>query len=187
MPQGAQEGIRRGMYLFRAGKKGDRRVQLMGSGAILREVIAAADLLEQDFEVAVDVWSATSFTELRRDGEAASRNNRLNPDSTQTSWVEQCLEGHPGPVVAATDYVSSFPDQIRAFIPRDQYIVLGTDGFGRSDTRKNLRWFFEVDRHQVAYAALYALYRENELELSALLEARERLGIDPGKPDPLKG
>ncbi len=187
MPQGAEEGIRRGMYLFRAGKQGDLRVQLMGSGAILREVIAAADLLEQDFELAVDVWSATSFTELRRDGEAASRNNRLNPDSAQTSWVEHCLEGHPGPVVAATDYVSSFPDQIRAFIPRDQYIVLGTDGFGRSDTRENLRWFFEVDRHQVAYAALYALYRENKFELSALLEARERLGIDPGKPDPFKG
>jgi pyruvate dehydrogenase E1 component len=186
MPAGSEEGIRRGLYLFRAGDGAGPRVQLLGSGAILREVIAAADLLAVEFGVAADVWSATSFTELRRDGEAVARHNRLNPGDEQASWIGQCLEGRKGPAVAATDYVSAFADQVRAFVPQDTYIVLGTDGYGRSDTRENLRRFFEVDRRQVAYAALYGLYQRGELDREALLEARERLGIDPQKPNPFK-
>jgi pyruvate dehydrogenase E1 component len=186
MPAGADEGIRRGLYQFREGEGDGPRVQLLGSGAILREVIAAADLLAEEFGVVADVWSATSFTELRRDGEAVARHNRLNPDQEQKCWVGQCLEGREGPAVAATDYVSAFPDQVRAFVPQDTYIVLGTDGFGRSDTRESLRRFFEVDRRQVAYAALYGLFRQGKLDRQSLLAAREQLGIDPQKPNPFK-
>jgi pyruvate dehydrogenase E1 component len=186
MPEGAEEGIRRGLYLFREGTAAGPKVQLMGSGAILREVIAAADMLEQDFNVSADVWSATSFTELRRDGEAVARQNRLNPGAAGQCWVARCMEGRQGPVIAATDYVSAFADQVRAYLPQDQFLVLGTDGFGRSDTRENLRRFFEVDRRQVVYTALYGLYRQGDLDQEYLLEARDRLGIDPAKPDPFK-
>jgi pyruvate dehydrogenase E1 component len=184
MPAGAEEGIRKGLYLFREADGGGKRVQLLGSGAILREVIAAAEILEAQYDVKSDIWSATSFTELRRDGEAVARHNRLNPDDTQSCWVEQCLSGREGPAIAATDYVSAFADQIRAFLPQQDYVVLGTDGFGRSDTRENLRHFFEVDRKQVAYAALYALYRQGQFDRADLLAAREALGIDPAKPNP---
>ena len=163
-----------------AGKK----VQLMGSGAILREVIAGAELLEQEFKVSADIWSATSFTELRRDGEAVERARRLNPGDEAISWVEKCLSGREGPVVAATDYVTSFAGQIRAYLPQDEFIVLGTDGFGRSDTRENLRRHFEVDRQHVAYAALYGLYLQGELGKKELLGARQRLGIEPDAADP---
>ncbi len=186
MPPGSEEGIRRGLYLLQEGGEGRNRVQLMGSGAILREVIAAAALLEQDFGVAADVWSATSFTGLRRDGEAVERHNRLNPGEERESWVARCLREREGPVVAATDYVRVFADQIRAFLPQETYIVLGTDGFGRSDTRENLRRFFEVDRRHVAFAALHGLYREGRLDQPALLAARERLGIDSSRPDPAR-
>jgi pyruvate dehydrogenase E1 component len=186
IPADSEEGIRRGLYLFREGGDGEQRVQLLGSGAILREVIAAADILEDEYGVAADIWSATSFTELRRDGEAAARHNRLNPEAERQSWVGQCLEGRMGPAVAATDYVSAFPDQIRAFVPQDPYIVLGTDGFGRSDTRENLRRFFEVNRRQIAYSALYGLFKQGALDEEVLLAARDRLGIDPAKPDPFR-
>jgi pyruvate dehydrogenase E1 component len=162
-------------------------VQLLGCGSILREVIAAAELLERDYGVSAGVWSATSFTELRRDGETVERRNRLNPDADpEKSWVEQCLAGQPGPAVAATDYVRSFAEQIRPWVPQSRYLVLGTDGYGRSDTRENLRRHFEVDRNYVAYSALYALHRDGELDRDALLEARDRLGIDPDRAYPLR-
>jgi pyruvate dehydrogenase E1 component len=184
MPQGAEEGIRRGLYLFREGGEAKHRVQLLGSGAILREVIAAAGILEKEYGVAADIWSATSFTELRREGEAVDRHNRLNPGDERQSWVAKCMAGRAGPVIAATDYVSEFADKIRAFLPQDDYTVLGTDGFGRSDTRENLRRFFEVDRRHVAYAALYALHGKGALNREALIAARDRLGIDPAKANP---
>ncbi|HEU5449621.1 MAG TPA: pyruvate dehydrogenase (acetyl-transferring), homodimeric type, partial [Acidimicrobiia bacterium] len=160
MPEGVEDGIRRGMYLFSAadGLPGDApRVQLLGSGTILREVIAAAELLASDFGVAADVGSVPSFTELRRDGLAAERWNMLHPlDDPRRSYVETCLAERPGPVVASTDYIRAFADQIRPFVPR-RYQVLGTDGFGRSDYRRKLRAHFEVDRHFVVLAALHAL------------------------------
>ena len=185
MPEGAEEGIRKGLYLLRAGADGPKKAQLLGSGAILREAVAAANILEQDFGVMADVWSATSFTELRREGVDCARWNRLNPEKEpRIPWVTQCLKERPGPVIAASDYVRAFADQIRGFLPQEDYIVLGTDGFGRSDTREQLRRFFEVDRYNIAYAALYALYRQGQLSMGELLAARERLGIDAAKVNP---
>jgi pyruvate dehydrogenase E1 component len=193
MPEGAEAGIIRGMYLLRDGTStaagGGPRVtaQLMGSGTILREVIAAAELLERDFGVACDVWSCPSFTELRRDGMRVERHNRLNPAAPpKTAWVTECLASRPGKVaVAATDYVRAFAEQVRAYVPRDMhYTVLGTDGFGRSDTRANLRRFFEVDRHYVAHATLAALADAGHLPRGAVTRAMQLYGIDPAKPDP---
>jgi len=186
MPEGAEEGIRKGMYLFRQGPDSAKKVQLLGSGAILRETIAAANILEQDFGVTADIWSATSFSELRRDGVDSARWSRLNPEhEPRIPWVTECLGDRPGPVIAASDYVRAFADQIRGFLPQEDYIVLGTDGFGRSDTREKLRRFFEVDRYNIAYAALYALYRRELLSVGELISARESLGIDPEKANPV--
>jgi len=188
MPKRAEveEGILRGMYLLDEGNsKVKRRVQLLGSGTILREVIAAAKLLQEDFDVASDVWSVTSFTELRRDGLAVDRWNGLHPEEEpRTSFVEECLAGRRGPVVAATDYMKTFADQIRPFV-RSAYRVLGTDGFGRSDNRKQLRHFFEVNRVFVVVAALKALADAGEIEASVVSEAIEKYGIDPEKPNPV--
>jgi pyruvate dehydrogenase E1 component len=183
---GVKEGILRGMHLLQEGNpKVKTRVQLLGSGTILREVIAAAALLQDDFGVASDVWSVTSFTELRRDGLAVERWNTLHPAAEpRTSFVEQCLADRRGPAVAATDYMKIFPDQIRPFI-RTPYKVLGTDGFGRSDDRKRLRHFFEVNRHFVAVAALKALADSGEIERSRVAEAIEKYGVDPEKPSPV--
>jgi pyruvate dehydrogenase E1 component len=192
MPEGVEEGIRRGMYLLSAadltpggGLGPDApRVQLLGSGTILREVIAAAELLASDWGVAADVWSVPSFTELRRDGLAAERWNTLHPlEDARPSYVETCLADRPGPVIAATDYVRAFPDQIRPFVP-GRYRVLGTDGFGRSDYRRRLRSFFEVDRHYVTLAALSALAADGVVPAKAAAEAIDRYGIDPDKPNP---
>jgi pyruvate dehydrogenase E1 component len=190
MPDGAEEGILRGMYLLREGpqvkaRTKPPRVQLLGSGTILREVIAAADLLADDFGVVADVWSAPSFTQLRRDGLAVERWNLLHPaEERRVSYVEQQLAGRPaGPVIAATDYMKSFADQIRPFVPR-RYAVLGTDGYGRSDYRSKLRYFFEVDRHFVTVAALRALADEGTLPAAKVAEAIARYGIDPDKPNP---
>jgi pyruvate dehydrogenase E1 component len=186
MPEGAQEGIRNGLYLFRNGPEGARKVQLMGSGAILREVIAAANILEQDFAVVADIWSATSFTELRRNGVDCARWNRLNPEKEpRLPWITGCFNERKGPIIAASDYVRAYADQVRGFLSQQDYIVLGTDGFGRSDTREKLRSFFEVDRYNVAYAALYALYRQGLLGQGELLSARDKLGIDPDKINPV--
>jgi pyruvate dehydrogenase E1 component len=185
MPEGAEEGILKGMYLLREGDGGGPRVQLMGSGTILREVIAGADLLRDDFGVAADVWSATSFTELHRDGIAAERWSRMHPtEEPRLSYVEQCLTGHEGPAVASTDYIRSFADQIRPFVRGRRYEVLGTDGFGRSDYRVKLRRFFEVDRHHVAIAALRALADEGTVEREKVAQAIERYGVDPDVPPP---
>ena len=186
MPEGAEEGIRKGLYLLKQGNDNNRKVQLMGCGAILRETIAAANILEQDFGVSADIWSATSFSELRRDGVDCARWNRLNPEQeARIPWVTECLRDRQGPVIAASDYVRGFADQIRGFLAQEDYIVLGTDGFGRSDTREQLRRFFEVDRYNIAYAALYALYRRDVISMGELTEARSSLGIDPGKANPV--
>ncbi len=187
MPAGAEEGIRKGLYRFRAGRAGQHSVQLMGSGAILREVIAAAEILERDYSVSATVWSTTSFTELQRDGVAAERYNRLNPEAEQRApWVTQCLDGHEGPIVAATDYVRAYAEQIRPYLPQADYTVLGTDGFGRSDTRENLRRFFEVDRKNIVYSTLSALCKQGSLSIDDLVKARNKLELDPDKPNPLK-
>ena len=187
MPAGAEEGIRRGMYLFHDGGGGAApRVQLMGSGTILREVIAAAQLLEQDFGVRADVWSCPSFNELRRNGLEAERWNLLHPaQPPRKSYVEQCLGGRQGPIVATTDYMRGFADQIRPYVPR-RYVCLGTDGFGRSDYRVALRKFFEVDRHYVAIAALNALAEDGALPKSKVEAAIVKYGIDAEKPPPWK-
>ncbi len=187
LPEGSEEGILRGLYLLREGtpaKADAPRVQLLGSGTILREVLAGADLLASDFGVTADVWSAPSFTELRRDGLAAERWNMLHPtEAPRTTWVEQCLADRSGPVIAATDYVRSFADQIRQFVP-GSYRVLGTDGYGRSDTRRNLRRFFEVDRHYVAVAALSSLAAEGAVPASTVAQAIAKYGIDVDAPAP---
>jgi pyruvate dehydrogenase E1 component len=187
LPAGSEQGILKGMYLLRESKaKAKLRVQLLGSGTILREVEAAAVLLEADWGVAADVWSATSFTELRRDGLAAERWNLLHPeDKPKLPFVTQCLEKRAGPVIAASDYMKTFADQIRPFMPKDRaYKVLGTDGFGRSDSRAKLRHFFEVNRYFVAIAALKALADAGEVKAKTVSEAIKKYGIDPNKPDP---
>jgi pyruvate dehydrogenase E1 component len=184
MPEGVEEGIRRGIYRFQLGGKRKQRVQLLGSGTILREVIAAAELLENDFNVSADVWSVTSFNELRRDGVAVERWNLLHPEEPPRScYVTDQLAGQPGPVIAATDYIRSYADQIRPYVPA-RYTVLGTDGFGRSDMRSQLRKFFEVNRYYVAVAALKALADEGTIESKVVNEAMRKYRIDPEKPDP---
>ncbi|MFZ5722383.1 MAG: pyruvate dehydrogenase (acetyl-transferring), homodimeric type [Pseudomonadota bacterium] len=185
MPKGAEEGIIRGMYRLKAAPKAKNAgpvVQLLGSGTILREVEAAAEMLAADFGVQADVWSVTSFNELRRDGLQAQRWNMLHPlaKKAQRSWVGQCLDEVEGPVVAATDYMKLFADQIRPFV-RGTYRVLGTDGFGRSDSRQKLREFFEVDRRFVVVAALTALADDGKVERKLVAEAIKRYGIDPEK------
>ncbi|MGH2867865.1 MAG: pyruvate dehydrogenase (acetyl-transferring), homodimeric type, partial [Solirubrobacteraceae bacterium] len=186
MPSGAQAGILRGMYLLRAGKRSRKpRVQLLGSGTILREVIAAADLLASDWGVEGDVWSVTSFTELRRDGIDVERWNMLHPKAVEPrrAYVTGALAGRRGPVIASTDYLRAFADQIRQWVPAP-YRVLGTDGFGRSDYRRALRRFFEIDRHYVTVAALKELADAGELDQTRVQEAIERYEIDPEAPMP---
>ena len=189
MPEGAAEGIIKGMYLLTdAGKpkKGELRVQLLGSGTILREAIAAAELLDKDFGVTADIWSCPSFNELRRDGFDAERWNRLNPEakSPRKAYVTELLEGRQGPVIAATDYVRAYSDQIRAFVPAS-YTVLGTDGFGRSDTRANLRRHFEVDRYYIAHAAIAALAKEGKMTAKDVSRAIKQYKIDVEKANPI--
>ena len=184
MPEGAEAGIVKGMYAFNKGGKGDLRVQLLGSGTIFTEVIAAAQLLRDDWGVESDLWSCPSFTELARDGIAAERANLLNPTGEQqVAYVTQCLADTQGPVIAATDYMRAFAEQIRAYVPR-RYVVLGTDGYGRSDTREQLRRFFEVDRFFVTIAALKALADEGKLPRTKVAEAYAKYGIDTQKPAP---
>jgi pyruvate dehydrogenase E1 component len=185
LPEGVEDGILRGMYLLREARAGSSgRVQLLGSGAILREVVAGADLLEQDFGVAADVWSVTSFTELRREGLEVERWNRLHPTQTPgRAYVEECLAERGGPFVASSDYMRAFADQIRPFVP-GRYVALGTDGFGRSDYRVALRRFFEVDRHHVAVAALKALADEGAVEAEVVQAAIERYEIEADAAPP---
>ncbi len=191
MPEGVEKGILRGMYLLSEGKvtkKSQLKVQLLGSGTILREVMAGAELLEKDFGISADIWSVTSFNELRRDGIETARWNMLHPqDERRASYVEQCLRERAGPVIAATDYMKVYADQIRGFLPQPaHYSVLGTDGFGRSDTRKALRRFFEVDRHYVAVAALKALADQEALPRKKVAEAVKQYGLDPDKANPAR-
>jgi pyruvate dehydrogenase E1 component len=186
MPEGAAPDIIKGMYLFRSGAKKAKapRVQLLGSGTIFREVIAAADLLQSDWGVESDLWSCPSFTELARDGMRVARENLMNPAAKPgQGHVETCLKDSAGPVIAATDYMRAYADQIRAYVGR-RYVVLGTDGFGRSDTRDKLRRFFEVDRFYVAVAALKALADEGALPASKVTDAMKKYGLDPAKPAP---
>lgn len=194
MPEGAEDGIIKGMYLLRpaptkamGAKAGGHKVQLLGSGAILREVIAGADLLEKDFGIAADIWSVTSFTELAREAADVERWNMLNPEEQpRVSHVTRSLAARgDGPVIASTDYMKAFADQIRPYVPA-KYRVLGTDGFGRSDYRKKLRSHFEVDRHFVAVAALKALADENRVPSTKVAEAIRKYGIDPTKTNPAR-
>ena len=190
MPKDAEQGILRGMYLFRKSSEaisGDStlRVQLLGSGTILREVIAAAEILDQDFGISADIWSVTSFNELRREALDVTRWNMLHPsEPARLSYVTNCLKDCTGPVVAATDYMKIFADQIREFVP-GRYKVLGTDGFGRSDTREKLRQFFEVDRHYVTIATLQALAEDGKISTEIVAQAIRKFGIDPDKPNPV--
>ncbi len=184
MPKGVEAGILKGMYPFSVSKAKGPKVQLMGSGVILREVIAAAELLEKDWGVSADVWSVPSFTELRREGLDAERWNMLNPEQKpRISYVEECLAKTEGPVVASTDYMKAFADQIRNFVPR-RYIALGTDGYGRSDSREALRSFFEVDRYYVVLAALKALADDGKIPASKAAEAIKQYKIDSKRPNP---
>jgi pyruvate dehydrogenase E1 component len=187
MPEGAAPDILKGMYRLREGargKGGSPRVQLLGSGVILRQVMAAAELLKSDWNVDADIWSCPSFTQLARDGYAVARWNMLHPTQTpRRSHVDLCLAGTEGPVIAATDYMRIFAEQIRSQVPR-RYMVLGTDGFGRSDTRSQLRRFFEVNPHYVTVAALAALAADGDLPATQVDEAIRRYGLDPEKPAP---
>ena len=186
MPEGAEDGIRKGMHKLKSveTKKKAARVQLLGSGSILREVEAGAALLAEDFGIASDVWSVTSFMELRRDGLDTDRWNMLHPTAApKRAYVETCLEKADGPVIAATDYMKLLADQIRPFVP-GRYRVLGTDGFGRSDYRRKLRSFFEVDRFHVVVAALKALADEGTVPATLVADALRKYGINPDKPNP---
>ena len=191
LPIGAETGILKGLYKFStSAKKADLagsnlKVQLLGSGVILREVIAAAEMLESEWDISADVWSATSFTELRREAQDCERWNRLNPASPQKiSYVTQCFAGFAGPLIASTDYMKSFAEQIAVFLP-NKFVALGTDGFGRSDSREALRDFFEVDRRYVVVAALKALCDEGKLPASEVAEAVKKYSLDGNKPNPV--
>ncbi|MAM86403.1 MAG: pyruvate dehydrogenase (acetyl-transferring), homodimeric type [unclassified Hahellaceae] len=189
MPEGVEEGILKGIYRLQSHEvESDTqkapRVQLLGSGTILNEVRAAAVMLQEEHGVSSDVWSVTSFTELARDGQHTERWNRLHPQAQpRVSYLTSCLENAEGPVIASTDYMRLFADQVRSLIPAD-YTVLGTDGFGRSDTREKLRSHFEVDRFHVVVAALGALARQGKIETSVVSDAITKYGIDADKPNP---
>ena len=185
MPAGVEEGIVRGLYRLRETRKpGKKHVNLIGSGTILVQAIRAAEMLQSDFGVTADIWSATSFNELARDGQDAARWNRLNPlEAPRVPYVTQALSGAKGPFIAATDYMKNYAEQIRAFVP-GRYTVLGTDGFGRSDSRVNLRRFFEVDANHIAAAAMVDLFREGAIDEATLRDALSRYDIDGGKPNP---
>ncbi len=187
MPEGAEEGILKGMYAFKkSGASHQNRVQLMGSGTIFREVIAAAEILENEWNVAADIWAAPSFNLLRRDGIECSRWNMLHPEAEQkVPYVTQLLSESEGPVIAATDYMRDYAERIREYVPGD-YHVLGTDGFGRSDTREKLRAFFEVNKHYVVVAALKALADQGKVKPEVVKQAMEKYGIDAEKTIPVK-
>ena len=189
MPKGVEEGIIKGMYLLHEAKKqAKHHVQLMGSGTILREVVKAADWLQKDFDISSDIWSVTSFNELRRDGLAVERYNRMHPDvkKIHENYVARRLHGRKGPIIAATDYMRLYAEQIRPFIntTNNLFITLGTDGFGRSDTRDQLRHFFEVDAKYIVLTALDSLVAQGELKKSVVADAMKRYGIDSEKLDP---
>jgi pyruvate dehydrogenase E1 component len=186
MPEGSQDGIIKGMYLLEQGTgKAKHRVQLMGAGTILREVRFAAEILRKDFDVEADVWSVTSVNELTRDGQRASRWNLLHPtEAARKPYITQQLEGREGPVIISTDYLKTYSEQLRAYVP-GTYTVLGCEGFGRSDTRTQLRHFFEVNRYFVVIAALKSLADEGKIKADVVAKAIKKFGIDPEKADPM--
>jgi len=185
MPKGVEDGILRGMYLLQVGGQGKIRAQLMGSGTILREVLGAADLLMKDFGIPTDVWSVTSFNELRRDALETERWNQLHPDAEpRKCYVEKALADRSGPYVAATDYMKIVPDQIERWVS-GRFVSLGTDGYGRSDDRASLRKHFEVDKRYIAVTTLKALADDGVLDQKTVAEAIEKYGIDPDRPDPV--
>ena len=188
LPKGSEAGILKGMYLLREGKNKDNinKPQLMGSGTILREVINAADILLNDYDISSDIWSVTSFNELRREALEKDRLNQLNPGSQKKlSYLERCLKGRSGPFIAATDYMTLLPDQIQKWIP-GSYTTLGTDGYGRSDGRSALRDHFEVDSRYIVLATLNALCDQGEIDQKIILQAMKKFKINPKKPDPVK-
>jgi pyruvate dehydrogenase E1 component len=186
MPPGVEDGILKGMYLLNIGGQGKIRAQLLGSGTILREVIGAAELLEKDFRIPSDIWSVTSFNELRRDALEVERWNQLHPEAKpRKSYIEQCFADRPGPYVAATDYMKIVPDQIQRWVP-GSFVSLGTDGYGRSDGRAALRQHFEVDKRYIAVTTLKALADDGVLDQKTVVEAIKKYGIDPDRPDPVK-
>ena len=185
MPKGVEQGVLRGMYLLHIGGRSPVRATLLGSGTILREALAAAQILESEFGVPADVFSVTSFSELRREALAIERSAMLNPGAKAVlSYVRECLGGRDGPFIAATDYMKIVADQIRQWVP-GRYVTLGTDGFGRSDSRAALRGFFEVDRHWIVVAALKALADDGKVDMASVATAMKKFGIDPSKPNPL--
>jgi pyruvate dehydrogenase E1 component len=184
MPKGAEEGILKGMYKFsKAGKK-DKKVILLGSGAIMLQVMKAKELLEEKYDVTAEIWSVTSYKELYDDAIAATRWNRLHPDEQpRKTYVEECFDGADEPVIAASDFMKALPLMLSSWFP-DDFSVLGTDGYGRSDTREALRDLFEVDDRHIAFAALAALYKRKSIKKKILTEAMSELNIDPKKIDP---
>ncbi|MCP4331759.1 MAG: pyruvate dehydrogenase (acetyl-transferring), homodimeric type [Gammaproteobacteria bacterium] len=185
LPKGSEEGIIKGIYCLEEGEEKGLKVQLMGSGTILREVIEAAELLKQDFDINTDVWSVTSVNELAREAKACTRWNQLHPTKkARRSYLETQMQGRKGPVIASTDYIRAYAEQIREFVP-SRFVSLGTDGFGRSDTRENLRIFFEVNRYYIVVAALKALSDDGEIDSKIVQQAIAKYGIDPEKPNPV--
>ena len=185
MPKGVEQGVLRGMYLLHIGGRGPVRATLLGSGTILREALAAAQILESEFQVPADVFSVTSFSELRREALDAERNALLHPGAKPVApYVRECLSGRDGPFIAATDYMKIVADQVRQWVP-GRYVTLGTDGFGRSDSREALRGFFEVDRRWIVVATLKALADDGKAEMATVIAAMKKFGIDPSKPNPL--
>ncbi|HLA65655.1 MAG TPA: pyruvate dehydrogenase (acetyl-transferring), homodimeric type, partial [Candidatus Saccharimonadales bacterium] len=186
-PDGVEEGVLRGLYRFRAAQAGSRRVQLLGSGSILHQALRAADLLAERFDVAADVWSVPSFQQLRNEALEIERWNRLHPNAEpRTPFVVSQLAASSGPIVAATDYMKAVPDMVARWVVDRPYTVLGTDGFGRSDTREALRAHFEVNPEQIAYAALHGLCQTGEASRDELMSAIGTLKIDPDRVDPLR-
>jgi pyruvate dehydrogenase E1 component len=188
MPKGMKkDDILKGMYLFREiNNKGKTKVQLLGSGAILNEVMKAAEILSSDFGIDSDIWSVTSFNELRKDAIEIERKNLLNPDKKpEKTYIEKCFEKKTGPFIAATDYIRTLSEGIRNYIP-GTYVTLGTDGFGRSDTRKNLRKFFEINKEFIVYSTLSTLVKEQKIASKVATDAMKKYNIDPKKPIPTK-
>ncbi len=186
MPKGAEQGIIKGLYKLTSGGKHKLKAQLMGSGTILREVEAAAEMLEKDWKVSANVWSATSMNELVRDGQDVDRYNRLNPTAEKKrSHISTCLDDESGVVVAATDYIRLYAEQIRPWV-KARYTVLGTDGFGRSDTREALRSFFEVDRYHVVVATLNALADDGQIKHDVVADAIKKYNINTDAMNPVK-
>ena len=184
-PKGSDEGILKGMYLFKeGGNKGKTKVQLLGSGTILREIIAASKILSKEYNIDSDIWSVTSFNELRRNGMETERVNLLNPNEKQKkTYVQKCLDKRDGPVIAASDYTRAFADQIRPYTDKTFY-SFGTDGYGRSDTRKNLRKFFEVDKEHIVAFTLSALAKEQLIGSKDANKAIKKFKIDKDRDFP---